>query len=113
MIGYKFESREDIAPFVEQVPASLDELIGRLDDAEEGEQPCTFKWALRTSRRFTPAWVAVGFAEKDAQDRYFNSALVINHELRVCHVVRKVILYDDDKEWATLESSVSGIEYNF
>ena len=112
LIGYRFESREDIAPFVEQAPVSLDEVLGSLEEEEEGE-PCTFKWALRTSRRFSPAWVTVGFAEKDAQERYFNSALVINHELRIFHVIRKVLLWADDKNWATLESSVSGIEYSF
>ena len=62
---------------------------------------------------FSPAWVTVGFAEKDAQDRYFNSALVVNHELRIFHIVRKVILFFDDKKWATLEADVSGVEYNF
>ena len=113
LIGYKFESREDIAPFVEEAPANLDQVLGSLDaDDEEGE-PCTFKWALRASRRFSPAWVTVGFAEKDAQDRYFNSALVVNHELRIFHIVRKVILFFDDKKWATLEADVSGVEYNF
>ena len=65
------------------------------------------------SKRFAPAWVAVGFPEKDSEDRYFNSALVVNHELRKIHVVRKVLLFADDKKWATLESEESGIEYNF
>ena len=57
--------------------------------------------------------MAVGFAEKDDENNYFNSAFIVNYELRICHVVRKVLLFDDDKKWATVEASVSGIEYNF
>lgn len=115
LIGYKFESREDIGPFVEQAPADIGALIDSLDAEEEAKdgELCSFKWALQVSRRFSPAWVALGFAEKDDEDRYFNSALVVNHELRICHIVRKVLLWFDDKKWATLESTVSGVEYNF
>ena len=100
---------------MELAPADIGSLIDSLDEEEEEkkEQPCTFKWALRTSRRFSPAWVAVGFAERDDQGNYFNSAFIVNHELRIGHVVRKVLLFDDDKKWATVEASVSGIEYNF
>ena len=93
LVGYRFEDRADIAPHMESVPTDLDALLNSLDDAEEATEPCSFKWAFKVSKRFSPAWVAVGFAEKDSEDRYFNSALVVNHELRICHVVRKVLLF--------------------
>ena len=38
---------------------------------------------------------------------------MVNYELRTMHVVRKVILFQDDKKWATLQESVTGIEYDF
>ena len=59
------------------------------------------------------AWVAVGFAERDSEGNFFNSALLVNYELRQCHITRKTLLYEDDKKWCTLESQVSGIENNF
>lgn len=65
------------------------------------------------SKKFAPAWVAVGFAERDDNDHYFNSAMVINYTLRECHVARKVLAYEDDSKWMNVEQSVSGIEYNF
>ena len=114
LIGYRFDDREDISPYVELVPTDLDSLLSTIDEAEDASDiPCSFKWAFKVSKKFSPAWVAVGFAEKDAQDNYHNSALVVNHELRICHVVRKVLQFDDDKKWANLESSISGIEYNW
>ena len=112
LVGYRFEDRADVAPYTETVPADISALIDSLDEPE-ADAPCSFKWALRVSKRFAPAWVAVGFAERDTADNYFNSALVVNHELRVCHVIRKTLHFHDDKKWATLEASVSGIEYNY
>ena len=112
LIGYRFDNRQDIADFVEQVPDNYDQLLAGIDE-EDAAIPCTFKWASRVSRSFAPAWVAVGFAEKDAQDRYFNSAVVLNYDLRICHVVRKTLLFIDDNKWASTEESVSGVEYNF
>ena len=37
LVGYRFEDRQDIAPFVEFAPSDLDTLFGTLDevDAEE------------------------------------------------------------------------------
>ena len=55
----------------------------------------------------------MGFAEADGEGNFFNSALLVNHQLRKCHTTRKILLYDDDKKWCTLDSQVSGIEYNF
>ena len=116
LIGYRFESREEIAPFTEVVPQDVNSLIDALENASNEEvktDTCTFRWAFSVSKRFAPAWVVVGFAERDNDDRYFNSVLVVNYELRTCHVIRKVLHWTDDKLWATLESSVSGVEYNY
>ena len=112
--GYKFDNREDIEPYLEAVPADIEAFLGTLDDSTESNQqePNTFKWAFKVSRKFTSAWVAVGFGERDG-DKFYNSAMLVNYELRVCHVVRKVLLFQDDETWANLESDASGIEYNF
>ena len=80
LIGYRFDNRDDIELYCETVPSDIASLINTLDDEEEKEaQPCTFKFALKVSRKFSPAWVAVGFAEKDSDGRFFNSAYVVNH----------------------------------
>lgn len=116
LIGYRFDDRDDITPYTETVPANINELVGQIESGEEQKEedlPCSFKWALRISKRFGAAWVVCGFAERDSEDRFHNSALLVNHQLRQCHVVRKTLLYDDDKKWAVVEASVSGIEYNF
>ena len=117
LIGYRFNDRADVEPFVESVPADLTPIIEAIDEREESKEdtamPCTFKWALGVSKKFAPAWVAVGFAERDESDHYFNSAMVVNYNLRECHVVRKVLAYEDDLKWMNVEQAVSGIEYNF
>ena len=115
LIGYRFDDRADIQPYVERVPDNIDALIDAVDGEEESKEglPCSFKWAFGVSKRFNSAWVAVGFAEKDESDHFFNSALLVNHGLRECHVVRKVLSYEDDKKWADTEVTVSGVEYNF
>ena len=114
LIGYRFEDKADIEPFLETVPTDIDALLAILDDDEENNQmPCTFKWAFKVSRRFQSAWVAVGFAEKDTQGNLFNSALLVNFLLRKLHTTRKVLLYEDDKKWCNIEEEVSGIENNF
>jgi len=117
LIGYRFDNREDIAPYTESVPQNIGTLIDNLENDNQEEAKvngaCTFTWALKVSKRFSPAWVAVGFAERDTNDNYFNSAVVISHSQRICHVIRKTLHFTDDKLWATLESSVSGREYNY
>ena len=37
LIGYKFEDRQDIAPFVERVPSDLDTIFATLDDIDAEE----------------------------------------------------------------------------
>ena len=118
LVGYRFENSEDVAPYSEAVPADISAIVDQIDqgiaeEVKEGEQRCSFRWALEVSKRFAPAWVAVGFVERDDQNRFFNSALLVNHQLRACHVVRKVLAYEDDNKWATVEQTASGIEYNF
>ena len=50
LVGYRFEDRDDIEPYVEQAPADIGALIDTLEEPEpEDGQPSTFKWALRTS----------------------------------------------------------------
>jgi len=120
LIGYRFDDRADIEPYTEAAPADFESIINAIDTADPSTEEsktealqCSFKWALTVSKKFSPAWVAVGFAERDSEGRFFNSALVVNHQLIQCHIVRKTLLYDDDKKWASTEESASGIEYNF
>ena len=50
LVGYRFDDRADIEPFVELAPADIGALIDTLEQPEpEDGQLCTFKWALRTS----------------------------------------------------------------
>jgi hypothetical protein len=82
LIGYRFDDKADIEPYVEAVPFDLDALLNSLDEPEGNGIPCSFKWAFQISRRLHSAWVAVGFAEKDLEGNFFNSALLVNYELR-------------------------------
>ena len=54
LIGYKFDSKDDIAPYTELVPDNLDDLITSLDTIKEVKEveTCTFKLALKISRKF-------------------------------------------------------------
>ena len=54
-----------------------------------------------------------GYAEKTDDGNLFNSAFLINYDLAQIHNTRKVFLFGDDKKWATVEETVSGIEHNF
>lgn len=103
LIGYRFEDRADIEPYLETVPTDVDALLATLDETEEGQMPCSFKWAFKVSRRFQSAWVVVGFGEKDDLGNFFNSALLVNFQLRQLHTTRKVLLYEDDKKWSNVE----------
>ena len=108
--GYCFKSREEVLPFTE-TPQDIRSAIDNLDLNDD--VPNTLKWALRTSKKFNSAWVVVGFPERTLDDKFFNSAMIVNYALKELHIVRKVLLFGDDKNWCDLESSVSGIEYNY
>ena len=90
LIGYKFSSREDIAPFVEPLAATMAEVTDKMS---------TLNWCLDVSTRFS-TWVACGMAEVDG-DTYYNTLILVNAGLGKIHKARKVFLYDDDKLWAS------------
>ncbi|GAA6015104.1 hypothetical protein JCM11491_001664 [Sporobolomyces phaffii] len=97
--GYCFTSREDIAPWIEEVPA------GR-----------TSKWAMKTARRLG-CYVQVGvptlaplsrpeqeLASHDAptvDDLYYNSVLLVNPQGKIETVYHKHFLFETDQTWAT------------
>ena len=72
----------------------------------------TFKWILRVSKKFG-SWVQCGFIEKHTDGHLYNSVVLLNATYGEMFVIRKVLLYDDDKLWAKPESSISGQENNF
>ena len=37
LVGYRFDDKEDVLPFCEQVPADIDGLIGKVDALMNGE----------------------------------------------------------------------------
>ena len=124
LTGYCFDDIEDIERYTEDISRDdLDAAIEELHQAEvaekeveghEGASSFTLLWSLKISKRYSPAWVVVGFAEREPErQQFFNSALVVNYALRQCHIVRKVLLWPDDKRWANKEQDMSGIEYNY
>ena len=125
LIGYCFENKEEITPLCELAPTQddVDAMIAQIDGEENKEveenkageqQPSTLEFCLKVSKRYAPAWIVVGFAEKDTEGNLFNSAMAVNYQLRTCHVIRKVLLYKVDKNWQhKLESEFSGIEHNY
>jgi N-carbamoylputrescine amidase len=65
--------------------------------AEEPDGP-TFLALAEVARR-RKVWLVAGFPER-AQDKLFNSALVIDPQGERAFVYRKTLLYDADKPWA-------------
>ncbi|GAA5928770.1 amidase [Sporobolomyces koalae] len=107
--GYCFETREDIAPFIEEVPAGK-----------------STKWAMKTARRLG-CYVQVGvptlaplndlpvssFDAPTVQDLYYNSVVLVNPFGRVETVYHKHFLYDTDKPWATAGTSFVSLDLPF
>ncbi|GAA5885107.1 hypothetical protein JCM16303_006405 [Sporobolomyces ruberrimus] len=97
--GYCFTSREDIAPWIEEVPA------GR-----------TSKWAMRTARKFgcyvqvgVPTLAPLSTSEQllasqegpTPEDLYYNSVILVNPSGKIETVYHKHFLFETDKSWAT------------
>ncbi|GAA6061220.1 hypothetical protein JCM10212_002679 [Sporobolomyces blumeae] len=97
--GYCFTSREDIAPYVEEVPAGK-----------------TTKWAMRTARKLG-CYVQVGVptlqpltsfvpgspssSAPTPDDMYYNSVVLISPDGKLVTTYHKHFLFETDKSWAT------------
>ena len=46
LIGYRFDDKADIEPYVEIVPADLNALLNSLDEPDGNGHSCSFKWAF-------------------------------------------------------------------
>ena len=92
LIGYLFDTREDIRPFCEPFTCDF--------DAVTSEMP-TLQFCLEVSQKYG-AWVACGFAEAAADDKLYNSQMLVSAGLRQIYLTRKTLLYEEDAKWADL-----------
>lgn len=69
LIGYKFESREEVAPYVEPLTD---------DPSQVTDDMHTLKYCLDVSTRYK-AWVACGLAEISG-DKFYNTLILVNAE---------------------------------
>ncbi|GAA5907761.1 amidase [Sporobolomyces salmoneus] len=96
--GYCFKDREDIAPFIEEVPAGK-----------------STKWAMKTARKYK-CYVQIGVptleqlpsstqssssSSSTSRDLYYNSIVLVNPLGRVELVYHKHFLFETDQSWAT------------
>jgi predicted amidohydrolase len=93
LLRYKYTSREDVEPWSEVVPQSVD-MIETITDSTN-----TFKWVHRVSKKYK-AWVQCGFVERHTDGRFYNSLVLMHAEWKQMHIVRKVYLYEADKKWS-------------
>ena len=70
LIGYLFDSREDIRPYCEPFTSDF--------DAVTNEMP-TLQFCLEMSSIYG-AWVACGFAEAAADEKLYNSQMLVNFD---------------------------------
>ncbi|GAA5959708.1 hypothetical protein JCM3765_007246 [Sporobolomyces pararoseus] len=94
--GYCFKNREDIAPWIEEVPAGK-----------------TSKWAMKTARKLG-CYIQVGIPtlkplqpdsnnttlESD-DDLYYNSIILVNPRGKIQLVYHKTFLFETDQTWAS------------
>ena len=80
--GYEFESRSDIAAYVE--------------DPVSGT---TVEWAQAAARRLH-CYVMVGFPMREESGRFSNAMCVIGRDGAILHHYRKHFLYETDETWA-------------
>lgn len=90
LIGYVFDSREDILPYCEPVTQEWEQVTDAMP---------TLNFCMDVSSRYD-AWVACGFAEKATDDKLYNSQLLVNSAQQKIHLSRKTLLYEDDLKWA-------------
>ena len=103
LVGYRFDNAADVDPCGELVPTDLDTIVAKADaydSLENKDMLDTFVWAFHVSKQMGgSAWVALGFVERDESGTCLNSSMLVNYSLKRLHIVRKTLLYEDDKKW--------------
>ena len=85
--GYVFNSKQEVAPFVER-----------------GGTGATFEWCRRQAQRLG-SWVVAGFPEEvvnesDGSSVYYNSMMVVDRTGTLHTIYKKHFLYEQDEHWA-------------
>lgn len=134
-VGYCFTSREDIAPWIEEVPAGRTSKWAMRTGTSLEQAPVSGLGKLTTSTstselaRKLGCYVQVGvptlaplstseqlLASQDGptpEDLYYNSVILVNRSGKIETVYHKHFLFETDKSWATAGEGFTTLDLPF